>query len=201
MLAAVILALVALAICMRDLRLVRGRLAAHARRRRPHPAPSLGPGRAPDRAPVGLPPRRAAVAWEPRERGGRRVGRRASTRPRLRHRRPRLASAGRAAPPKAACLARSPVRRARQPRHRGDARPVLPGGGAPRSRARDAARRRRGHGGHPTGWRCRSSASTPRRTAGARRGRTSSSTRRAPFGCSSAISPASCSGSATARST
>ncbi len=59
-------------------RLARGRLAADARPRGPASGPPAGARRAPDRPSVGLPPRGSALARQPGERTGRRVGRRRS---------------------------------------------------------------------------------------------------------------------------
>ena len=117
-----------------------------ARLRRADPGAAARARRAADRAPLGLPPRRA-VARRDRGAAGRRVGRRDRARPHRRQRRPRLAAARRAAPPRAAAPAAALLRGARQPRPRGQPRPVLGAHAARRPRARDAAEGRGGDGG------------------------------------------------------
>ena len=119
---------------------------------------------APDRTPVGLSPRRAAVARQRRERACCRLGRTASARPRLRHRGPRLASTRRAASTRAARAARRSVRDSRKPRRRRDARSVLAGRRAARPRA-GAAPPRRGETVERHGGRVSVVGVDPRRTA------------------------------------
>ena len=96
--------------------------------------------RAAHRAPLRLPPRRP-VARRARGRARGRLGRGAPARPRLRHGRPALAPARRAELLGLLARLAASVRRARQPRLRDLARPVLAAGRARPARARDDAAR------------------------------------------------------------
>ncbi len=95
-----------------------------------------------NRTSLRLSPRRTALTRQPRERACCEVGVRAAARPRVHYRRSRLPPTGRASTACAHCMPRPSVRRARQPRRRGHARPFLPRSGAPRSRTGKTARGR-----------------------------------------------------------
>ena len=169
--------------------MVRSRLVAHPCARRGDRGTVLRARRPSHRASLRLPSRRAALPREPGKREGRGLGGRAVSGRRLHHRRPGFPSSRRVAASRNDPNPGQALRRARQPRRRGYARPVLTGRRASRPRAREAPRGRAGDARARRRARRWSSASIPSRTASGGRG---------PIG-SSIATPHSDSCSATSR--
>ena len=145
---------------------VRGGMAPQARPRRASRGSAGRARRAAHRAPL-RPSSRRALARTPCGARGCGVGRGAPARPRLHHRRPRVAPLRDAGARGAASRDRPLLRRPRQPRLRRQPRSVLPARrseGDRRSRERHAPRRRRSRGRAAWADAFRSSASTRRRT-------------------------------------